>query len=211
VRAFAVRLKFYDSPSMHGILATMKMPAPQKKSICRSIAILTALFAIAAKPSTRSHPGFEMNARPIHPMSIQPLVGDLAGDAPIIVAVDLEGSALSQSNRSKPTTNDGTVTATDGENGYVAYRHLGTTPAGLHVLIVMVSGGGSGVFEDVLWVKLVHDKVSECNRSRDRTMLVRVGQFTLGDRDDGEVKLRGTKLFIAKSRYREKDTIIALE
>jgi hypothetical protein len=160
----------------------------------------------AAKPQQ----GFTFDGQPIHPMSVQPLIGDLADEQPAIAAVDLDGSAKNKSNRSEAKAEGGTVTAQNG-NGFVAYRHIGTTPGGLGVLVVMVNGCGSGVFEDALWVKIVRDRVWEDGKQRNRTMMLKVGAFTLGDRDNGQVKLLGDKLFIGKSRYREKDTTIALE
>jgi hypothetical protein len=175
-------------------------------------ALLLTLFALSlgAEPASSPQADFVLDGRAIHPMSVQRLVGNLADEQPVIAGVDLEGSAQNKSNRAKMSVENGTVTAPDG-GGFVAYRHVGTTPGGLHVLVVMVNGGGSGVFEDALWVKIIRDQVSEDGKQRDRTMLVRVGQFTLGDRDDGEVKLEGTKLLIGRSRYRKKDTVIQLE
>jgi hypothetical protein len=174
------------------------------------LAVVVLCICAGAQKSQQVKDGFKHNGKPIHPMSIAPLVGDLADEQPIIAAVDLDGSANNKSNRAEVKAEDGTVTARDGD-GFVAYRHIGSTPGGLHVLVVMVNGGGSGVFEDALWVKVVQDQVWEDGKKRNRTMLVRVGQMTLGDRDDGVVRLDGSKLFIGKSRYREKDTTVPLE
>jgi hypothetical protein len=174
--------------------------------------IAAAATAVGAASSTQpaSQPSFPLGARAIHPMSVAPLVGDLADEQPIIGAVDLEGSARTKRNGAAVTEDGGVVRATDGD-GYVAYRYVGTTPKGLHVLVVTVNGGGSGAFMDALWVKLVRDRVWENGSERDRTMIVRVGQFALGDRDDGLVSLEAATLRIGKSRYREQDTSILLE
>ena len=147
----------------------------------------------------------------VHPMSVAPLVGDLADEQPSIAAVDLEGSASNKSTRPSVTRNGGTVQANNGSGGFVAYRVVGTTPGGLYVLVVMVNGGGSGVFEDVLWVKLVREQVREDGKRRERTSLVKVGQMTLGNRDDGTVRLDGARLSISKSRYRDHDMVIDLD
>lgn len=184
--------------------------SPGKTLRCRVILFVPLLLlAIGAKPTT-ARSDFTFNGRPIHPMSVQALVGDLASEQAVVAAVDLDGSARNKSNSAKVTVENGIVTARDGD-GFVAYRPIGTTPGGIHVLVVMVSGGGSGVFMDALWVKEVRDSVGEDGKKRDRTMLMRVGQFTLGDRDDGEVKLEGAKLLIGRSRYRNTDTSILLE
>jgi hypothetical protein len=176
----------------------------------RRLLVLLFLLCVSAEPMATVRGSFKFNGRPIHPMSVQALIGDLADEQPVIAAVDLEGSARNKSNSAAVTLENGIVTAREGE-GFVAYRQIGTTPGGIDVVVVMVSGGGSGVFMDALWVKMVRDSVLEDRKKRDRTMLLRVGQFTLGDRDDGEVKLEGSKLLISQSRYRDKDTTIPLE
>jgi hypothetical protein len=51
-------------------------------------------------------------------------------------------------------------------------------------------------------VKIIHDNFSEDGKDCRRTMPVRISQFALGDRDNGEVRLDRTKLFVGKSRYR---------
>jgi hypothetical protein len=173
-------------------------------------ALVVVAASIGAVKPQQAGGTFALDGRPIHPKSVAPLVGDIADEQPVVAAVDLDGSARNKSNGAKVTVEIRTVTSQDSD-GFVAYRHIGTTPGGLHVLIVRVNGGGSGIFEDALWVKIVRDQVWEGGKKRDRIMLVRVGQFTLGDRDDGAVRLDGSTLFIGKSRYREKDTTIPLE
>ena len=42
-------------------------------------------------------------------------------------------------------------------------------------------------------------------------MLMKVGSITLGERDNGDVKMDGGKLVIGKCRYRDDDRIIVLE
>lgn len=175
-------------------------------------AVLTASFIIGAGASSKpADSGLVFDRKPIHPLSVSPLFGDLASEEPVIAAVDLEGSTRSGSHQAKVTVREGTVRADDRDGGWVAYRHVGTTPSGLHVLVVAVNGGGSGVFKEAMWVRLVRDRVWEDGKKRDRNMLVKIGSLPLGDRDDGEVRLAGEKLFVGKSRYRAKDTLIPLE
>ena len=177
-----------------------------------AILIVAASLTRGAAAANKPDPiGFALNNKPIHPLSVAPLLEDLGSHDARIAAVDLEGSGASGSHQVKMTVRGDFVSSSDGSGGWVAYRHLGTTPDGLHVLVTQVNGGGSGVFEDVVWVRLMKDQVWEDGKKRDRTMLLRVGSFTLGDRDDGDVKLDGAKLFVGKSRYRQKDTTIPLD
>lgn len=176
------------------------------------VAAFVCPFSIGAGASSkRADGGFEHNGQPIHPMSVAPLLGDLASEQPLVAAVDLERSRQSKSHRAEVTVRGDTVRAEDGDGGYVAYRHVGTTPGGLQVLVVSQGGGGTGVFKDVLWVRLVKDEVSEDGKKRNRTLVLKCGGFVLGDRDDGLVRLDGAKLFIGNSKYRDHETSITLE
>jgi hypothetical protein len=165
----------------------------------------------AATTQPKIQTPFLLDGKLIHPLLLVPLLDDLAGERPVVVAVDVEASLQSGSLQGKVKKKDGTVSADDPNGGSMAYRYIGTTPGGVHVLVTMINWGGSGFFESAIWVKLVHDQVSEEGKKRDRTTLVKVGSFTLGDRDDGEVKLDGSTLHIGKSKYREQATTLSLE
>src|SRR4051812_30183192 len=96
---------------------------------------LALLQAVNAGPTTqRAKAAFFLKGKPIHPMSVAPLVGDLANEQPVIAAVDLEGSAAKSSNRAAPEVHKGTIMARDDQSGFVAYRHLGATANGLYVI-----------------------------------------------------------------------------
>jgi hypothetical protein len=73
-----------------------------------------------------------------------------------------------------------------------AYRHLGVSPGGTHVLHTLSSGGGTGIFEDLLLVRFHKDRVRHDSEQRDRLLMTRVGNFILGDRDDGDIRFEAT-------------------
>lgn len=176
----------------------------------RSSVMLLLMFLPGCMTNQSPENSFTFDGTAIPPSLMQSLIGDLADEQPSVAAIDLEGSRRGNEAFRGRQANGGTVLEPNGP-GYVAYRYLGTTPSGLHILIVMVNGGGSGVFEDVLWVRLVRDVVADNGVKRNRTILLKVGSFTLGDRDDGDVQLNGTQLVIGRSKYRPSETIIALE
>ena len=200
---------------MSPIISSGRLPGSRHLALsagCRALiaAALVVGCARSIRP-TKTDGGLVLNGEPIHPMSVAPLLSDLANEDARIAAVDLEGSSRTGSHRLAPSVCGGTVAAPDGLGGYIAYQHLGATPKGLHVLVTSVSGGGSGVFRNVIWVRLQHDQVQKEGVSRPRTMLVLVGSFALGDRDDGSVKLEGTRLIVGRSRYRDSAQVIGLE
>lgn len=152
-----------------------------------------------------------IGGKPVHPLVLAALIGDLASERPTAAAVDLDDRVTRRVADTKPEIDGRNVVVRDGERGYIAYRHLGVTSKGTHVFIVMVCGGGSGVFETVLWVGLGRDQVWEDGARRDRTLLVKRGTFVLGDRDTGTVELDGDDLRLGKSQYRAEAMRISFE
>ncbi|MGB7161170.1 MAG: hypothetical protein WBD40_24125 [Tepidisphaeraceae bacterium] len=63
----------------------------------------------------------------------------------------------------------------------------------------------------MLLVRFQRDRVRHDAEQHDRLLITSVGSFTLGDRDDGDVRVEGNRIVIGRSRYREQDTIIPLE
>jgi hypothetical protein len=131
---------------------------------------------------------------------------------PVVAAVDLEGFEKSEEGHS-PVSQEtgGFLNCKDEEgDGFFRYRHIGMTPGGIHVLETWERAEGSGVFQDILLVRIESDNVIEEGRARTRTVMRSVGRFTLGDRDDGSIHLEGDRLMIGKSRYRNADTVLSL-
>ena len=70
------------------------------------------------------------------------------------------------------------------------------------MLETQLCAGGTGIFEDLLMVRLNRDCVREDNSVRERLVMTRVGSFTLGDRDNGEITMDKNRVIIRHSRYR---------
>ena len=70
-----------------------------------------------------------------------------------------------------------------GENpGWFAYRRLGTLTSGVHVVQTWQNGGGSGVLTSLLLVRFVIDQEHAEGEHRQRLLMVRLGEESLGDR-----------------------------
>ncbi len=129
----------------------------------------------------------------------------------IIAAVDVEGCTESQQHPVAFTARDGWTKIKLKDGGWFDYQHLGVSPGGTHVLHARSSGGGTGVFEDLLLVGFHADRVRYDAKKRDRLLMTSVGIFTLGDRDDGEIRFQNNKAILGRSRYRAQETIIPLD
>jgi len=162
----------------------------------------------------------------IHPACVWHMLTDVADVLPCVAAVDVAG--CQESNRfsirrtqdgwlkwkdESGRVHDGWVTWKDESRfgtGSFEYKHLGVLPNGIHVLLTQWSGGGSGIFRDLLFVRAKDSRVYEEGSARNRTLLVCVGQCGLGDRDEGTVRLVGNSVILGKSQYRERDVALDL-
>lgn len=154
---------------------------------------------------TTGQPGLIWDGTAVHPGCIQELTTDLADPTPVVAAVDLEGCR--RSNRFASSAEiDGRVLRwrnPDGEGrGYFQYEYLGVLANGVHVVRVEDSGGGSGVFHSLLFLRTSRRPVLEGGRQRVRHILTVVGSEGLGDRTRATVELKGSEVTIRKRDFR---------
>jgi hypothetical protein len=160
------------------------------------------LLALAPAPPAAS---LGWHGTPIHPGCIEQLTTDLADSRPVVAAVDVEGCQAS-TRYSSPTESEGAIIRwrdpEGGGRGYFQYEDLGTLASGAHVLRVATSGGGSGVFQSLLFVRLEERPALEDGHTRKRVVLELVGSETLGDRAQATVTLRGDVVTIRRRVFR---------
>lgn len=140
----------------------------------------------------------------MHPGCIRELNADLADSQPVIAAVDLEGCGRSNKYASPPETDGRVLRLRDsGEDarGYFEYKYLGVLSTGVHVVFIVESGGGSGVFQGLLFLRVDKATVLEDGKERAREMLVLRGSESLGDRDKVVVKLSGDTVTIRRRDF----------
>ena len=93
---------------------------------------------------------------------------------------------------------------------WYGYEHLGQMTDGTHVLRTASSGGGSGIFQNLLFVRLREDETrTPEGESYARMLMEVVGRFVLGDRDDGTVEVQGDRVVVGASRHRALATTLA--
>jgi uncharacterized protein len=86
------------------------------------------------------------------------------------------------------------------------YAYVGQTASGIHVLHTKSWGGGSGVFEELLFVTIEPDvalsepgswkKTMLLRRERKRLLLRKLGSFGLGDRWNGKAEVKSGDLVL---------------
>jgi hypothetical protein len=138
----------------------------------------------------------------IHPEIVEELDGWLSDGLPVYAAVDLEGAMhsnrffLPPESRRMPGEDGWVWVEKKGEfscdrNPYYKYKFIGVTPSGTHILQTASSGGGTGIFCWVLFMRFQTDEVLTSSldktTTRARILLRCIGKRPLGDRYYGEV------------------------
>ncbi len=146
----------------------------------------------------------------VHPLIIKELLPWLSDIGEQVVAVNILDSQDSNRFHGKygvVTRADGSTwvewSAEDGRSSF-AYRYLGTSPSGIHMLQCADWGGGTGVFQDIILVafetddavfershEVGEDALQFSYEKRERIILKTLGSITLGDRYTGAIQYAG--------------------
>jgi uncharacterized protein len=202
-----------------------------ERNKCTDVACLTTAYQkrladlaapASAKPAARPDREPSFTAAPfISPRIINELSTWLSDHGDQIVAINLTDAQ--DSNRyfgDVDTKRDGAGTYvsfrtpgdTPGEpDAEFGYTHVGRTASGIDVLRTRESGGGSGVFEDLLLVKLERSetggelkstagKTETFTFKKPRLLIRKLGAIGLGDRWNGNIKITGDQIAIGKDR-----------
>jgi len=79
------------------------------------------------------------------------------------------------------------------------YHWLGKLADGTHVLETGSSGGGSGFFMDLLFIKFSEGEIFWEGKKENQLLMSIVGTYSLGDRYNGDIKVYPDKVFIPAS------------
>jgi hypothetical protein len=138
----------------------------------------------------------------IYPEIVEELDGWISDGLPVYAAVDLEGAMRSNrfflppENRKNPGSDGWVWVERKSEfscdsNPYYGYKFIGVTPSGTHIIQTASSGGGTGIFCSVLFMRFQADEVLtstlDKTTTRTRILLRCIGQRPLGNRYYGEV------------------------
>jgi len=158
------------------------------------------LFVQAAAPP----PGLLWHNAAVHPGCIRALTTDLADSRPVVAAVDLEGCSKSNRFGDAPDI-DGRILRWKqpdaGERGFFQYEYLGALSNGVLVVRTAESGGGSGIFQEMLFLRIAPSSVLEDGAKRTRDALTMVGTESLGDRDRVTITLSGDAVTITRHEF----------
>jgi len=181
------------------------------------ILVQSVVFAATEIPIdaalTEANRDFTYRGKPIHPGLVQEFSSWISDPGlPTTISVDVSaphGNEYFSGDLSQGEGRNGCIDTKDSEGkkdgGSFCYERLGKLDNGLHVLETADSGGGSGVFMDLFFVRFSKGTgYTKEGEKYDRLLMSIVREYTLGDRDDGKIAVTGNKVIVGKSRYRKK-------
>ena len=120
---------------------------------------------------------FYFRGNPINPWVIDAFQPWLS-DGPIVMAVDLHNG--NNSNRFFDTSKVKDTHLDYPAGGWLNYEYVGKTESGIHIVRTEVNGGGSGVFESILFFKFSIKKGFDYNGVPSDQLLMSLEKYYLG-------------------------------
>jgi len=151
---------------------------------------------------------FTYEGEPIHPGLVHKFSNWLSdGISPIVVSVDLV-SAFNTNKYPQDEVKkredwwyiekeeiDGDIRLYESFN----YSWLGKMEDGTHVVETGYSGGGSGFFMELMFIRFSQGEIMVENEKRSQLLMSIVGIYPLGDRYDGEIAVYPDRVLIPAS------------
>ena len=179
---------------------------------------LLASVAVGAGPVPTTRPvpvtrpaAFTYAGHPIHPLLVKEFCGWMSDDGPIVRLVDVSAAFGTDQFEAPVTENDGIVRCDVPHTQpaeWFAYRHLGKLGDGTDVLVTMWSTGGTGVFMDLLLVRVSRMQIGSKGQQHQATLATLVDFYPLGDRDSGQIEVKSDCVVIGTSQHREKPVVL---
>ena len=154
---------------------------------------------------------FSLHGKPIHPGLVQQFMSWLSDPGePTTISVDVAAEHPNQyDDADVEISNKNICTKPSKDGDYFCYEWLGKLANGLHVLSIAASGGGSGIFEDLVFVRFdVGDGINLDGNKYKRLLMTVVREYGLGDRDDGRIQVLPDRVIVGKSQSRDKDVAV---
>lgn len=164
--------------------------------------------AIAGTTLEEANSSFTYNGKPIHPLLIAEFFNWMSDYRPsIITSVDVKAAFdTNQYSNDDVKVDNGWVRADRDEGGYFQYKWLGRLDNGMHVLQTADSGGGSGIFMDLLVLKESTAESFWSEGQYTQKLFSVVRSIGLGDRFDGDIRLLDNMVFVSGAGDRELKT-----
>ena len=175
----------------------------------------TRLYAAIQEDLQKANQSFTYNSKPIHPGLVQEFSNWISDNRnPITISVDISaGSDTNEYSDSRVTANEEGAVCRQGQDGEsFCYHWLGRLINGVHVLRVTDSGGGSGIFGDLFFVKFeVGQGYMSDGKKYDRLLMSIMLTYPLGDRYDGNIRFEKDRIVVGSGKNHTKQDVITFD
>lgn len=150
--------------------------------------------------------------RPIHPLLVKLFCGWISDAGAIVRSVDVSEANGSDQFAAPVTAQNGEIRCKVPDTQppeRFSYRHMGRLGDGTHVLITRHNTGGTGVFMQLLIVRVAEVEVRNLGRPRRPvTLLTLVDCYPLGDRDSGRIEVKPDRVVVGTSQHRKEPVVL---
>jgi hypothetical protein len=170
--------------------------------------VLFTVPSLASEALNEANAHFTYQGEPIHPFLIEKFSNWISDNrSPIVVTVDISASFnTNQYSQSDIQKNDNWWRAerhyTDGDIPLYesfSYQWLGRLNNGTHVLKTGSSGGGSGFFMDLMFIRFSTGEIMWEGKEHKQLLMSIVGTHSLGDRYMGDIQVFPDRVIIPAS------------
>lgn len=161
---------------------------------------------------------FTYKGDPIPPLLIQQFECWLSDGDPVRLALDVGeawgtnefDSAVTRASMYRKGARIG-CKVPDEVRVYFDYERLGALRDGTQVVVIYDFGGGTGVWEDLLFLRFHVQREQRLNgETRDRLVLTLVDNYSLGDRDEGTIDVFADRVVVGVSAHRSQPLVLTL-
>jgi len=171
--------------------------------------VLATLPAMAGEQLIEANSKFTYKGKPIHPFLIEQFSNWYSDYRPpmtktvdVSAAFDTNKYQLDEIKENEYWVFSENIEYDDEFRLYNSfhYRWLGRMGNDIHVLETGGSGGGSGFFMDLIFVRFSEETIMREGKQVEQLLMTIVGTYSLGDRYDGEIKVYANKVVIPASK-----------
>lgn len=183
ILAFLGALGLYFKNEVFAFFGTSIMSLTPKKSIIKDLSKYGYSFT---------------SEKLINPKIIEDLDGWISDSGDEVTSINVTSS--NNSNRyfnNKIVTEEAEtnpIIKSINNNEYYAYQLIGKSINGVYILRTWSCGGGSGVFNGLIFVIISEDSCVDLNFSKnqkiDRLVIKKIGRISLGDRYNGKIRYK---------------------
>lgn len=152
---------------------------------------------------------FSYQDQPIHPKLVMEFVPWASDDKPITISVDVAAAYNSNEYFADLIYDKGGNIGFQDENDNFSYKWLGVLDNGVHVVQTSnVMVGVSGVFKELLFIKLHTQEFDLNGEIYEQMIMTLVKSYLLGDRTNPEISVLSDKVIINKPLDHDKEVVV---